>query len=334
MKPRKKVQKTLEFDSPPGIPRQAWVLPWAEEHYPEMVERLREEYPDDLVNAPAVYKKPLPVKGDRYKKGTYVDEWGCVFSNLQDGIIGIVKEPLIKDWKDLVRFKTPDYVLDLDKDEINGFCRHTDRFVLAGTFVRPFERLGFIRTLEQALVDLLEQRPELFDLLHRIHELYIKEVEAWAETEVDAICLMDDWGTQQGLMIAPDLWESIFKPMYRDYAEIAGHYGKYVFMHSDGYIIDIIPGLIEVGINALNSQVACMGVEELGKRFRGKLTFWGEIDRQNLLPNGSLQDIRDAVFQLLENLYDDGGVIAQCEFGPGAKPENVLEVFKTWNQFK
>lgn len=332
MNSKKKVKKTLEFDSPAEIPRQAWILPWAEENYPEMVVRLKTGYPDDLVNAPALYKSPLPAKGGRYRKGTYVDEWGCKFSNLQDGVIGIVQEPLLKDWQDLDDFKAPACVLDLDKEKINEFCKSTDCFVLAGTVVRPFERLGFIRTMEQALMDLLEQPAELFELLKRIHTLYLKEVEAWARTDVDAISLMDDWGTQHGSMVSPEIFKGIFKPFYREYAEIARHYHKYIFMHSDGYIIDIIPDLIECGIQALNSQVFCMGVEELGKRFRGKITFWGEVDRQNLLPYGSLADIRGAVGQIREHLYAHGGVIAQCEFGPGAKPENVLEVFKTWNQ--
>ena len=64
-------------------------------------------------------------------------------------------------------------------------------------------------------------------------------------------------------------------------------------MHSDGNITEIIPDLIEIGIDALNSQLFCMDIEELGKKFRGKITFWGEIDRQNILPNGNRKDIED-----------------------------------------
>jgi hypothetical protein len=73
-----------------------------------------------------------------------------------------------------------------------------------------------------------------------------------------------------------------------------------------------------------------MGVTELGRRFRGQMTFWGEIDRQELLPHGSLDDVRQAVAEMRQSLHADGGVIAQCEFGPGANPDNVLEVFRAW----
>ena len=145
---------------------------------------------------------------------------------------------------------------------------------------------------------------------------------------------MDDWGTQRAMITSPEIFRKIFKPMYRDYAEIARKYGKHVFMHSDGYIIDIIPDLIEVGVNALNSQVFCMGVKELGERFCGKITFWGEIDRQHFLPQGSRQEIEQAVHEMWTHLYADGGVIAQCEFGLEAKPENVLAVFETWNSLR
>jgi len=172
MDSRELVGRTLAFDSPKRIPRQCWILPWAEEKYPEIINRLHREFPDDIIAAPAVYKEPLGIKGDRYSPGIYVDEWGCTFNNLQSGTIGIVREPLLKGWEDLDDFKTPNAVLSLNQKEVNAFCKDTDKFVLSGTVVRPFERLQFIRTMEQALIDLIEQPAELFELLNRIHEHY------------------------------------------------------------------------------------------------------------------------------------------------------------------
>jgi len=334
--PKELVQKTLSFASPQRIPRQICILPWAEEQHPDVVHRLRSDFPDDIVAAPAVYKEPLEVVGNRYSPGIYIDEWGCTFSNLQSGIIGIVQKPLISEWEDLDNFKPPESILNLNREAVNAFCKETDRFVLAGTFQRPFERFQFIRTMERAFVDLIEQPPELFELLDRIHELYRKEVEVWASTDVDAIALMDDWGAQNALITSPNIFRKIFKPMYKEYVEIARQYEKYVFLHSDGYIIDIIQDLIDIGIDALNSQIFCMGIKALGDKFRGKITFWGEIDRQQLLPYGSRQEIENAVSEVWRELYADaeGGVIAQCEFGLGAKPENVYTVFETWNSLK
>ena len=313
----------------PRVPRQAWVLPWAESRYPAEVARLRAEFPDDIVTAPGLYRSPLPVVGSRYEQGIYVDEWGCRFDNIHGGVIGIVREPLIREWSDLEAFRTPACTLAVDRDAVNAFCAATGTFVLAGTLVRPFERLCFLRTMEQALADLFLQPPELLDLLVRLHAHYVAEVEAWARTDVDGVVIMDDWGAQDRMLVSPGLWRRFFKPMYRDYCDVARRYGKFVFMHSDGRIIDILPDLVEVGVQALNSQVSCMGVRELG-RFRGRLTFWGEVDRQGTLAFGSLDDVRHAVREMREHFYAGGGVIAQCEFGPGAKPDNVFEVFRTW----
>jgi uroporphyrinogen decarboxylase len=327
---RELVRRAVEFDRPARVPRQAWVLPWAEEHYPEAVCTLRTEFPDDIVVSPGLYLKPLPVTGQRYQRGTYVDEWGCRFENRHGGVIGVVREPLIGRWDDLDRFRTPDCSLAVDREAVGRFCAGTGQFVLAGTLVRPFERLCFLRTMEQALVDLFTQPPAFTELMRRLHTHYTAEVEAWAGTAVDAIVIMDDWGAQDRMMVAPALWRKLFKPLYRDYCDIARRAGKYVFMHSDGCILDILDDLIEVGVQAINSQVWCMGVGRLS-RFRGRLTFWGEIDRQSILPFGSLADVRQAVTDVRTMLSADGGVIAQCEFGPGAKPDNVLEVFRTWD---
>jgi len=74
----------------------------------------------------------------------------------------------------------------------------------------------------------------------------------------------------------------------------------------------------------------CMGIDHLAP-YKGKITFWGEIDRQHLLPHGTHAEIQKAVHLVKDTLYDKGGIIAQCEFGPGGNPDNVRTVFETWN---
>ena len=88
-----------------------------------------------------------------------------------------------------------------------------------------------------------------------------------------------------------------------------------------------------MGLDAINTQIFCMGVENL-KDFRGKITFWGEIDRQNLLPYATTGEIDSAVRSVYETLWADGGCIAQCEFGAGANPANVYQVFQTWSELR
>ena len=329
MTSRDLVRRALDHASPPRAPRQAWITPWAERHFPAAVARLGAEFPDDIVTAPACYRQAPPGVGDPYAKGICVDAWGCRFENEYDGMLGRVREPLIRRWADLESFRTPACLLAVDRPAIDAFCDTTDRFVLAGTFIRPFERLCFLRTMEQALADVLEQPPEFIDLLDRLRRHYRDEASAWAATRVDAIVIMDDWGAQDRLLVSPETWRRLFKPVYREVCEVARNAGKRVFMHSDGWILEIVPDLIEIGVDALNSQISCMGPSALG-RFRGQITFWGEIDRHAVLSAGSFDDVRRAVAEMRTHLYADGGVIAQCEFGPGARPENVREVFRCW----
>ena len=95
----------------------------------------------------------------------------------------------------------------------------------------------------------------------------------------------------------------------------------------------VFKGIDEIGLDAVNSQIFCMELEKVEK-YRGKITFWGEIDRQHLLPDGSAEDIETAVKEVYDRLWEDGGCIAQCEFGPGANPDNVYTVYKTWNAIR
>lgn len=330
MTSRELVKKSLEFDSPPRIPRQIWTLPWASDHYPEQLKAIQSEFPDDIISSPAFLRMPLKTSGDPYTVGTFIDEWGCIFVNRQQGVIGEVKQPALKDWQDLEQLRFPEELLSVDVEAVNAFCKGTDKFVLAGTCPRPFERLQFIRKTENLMVDLIEHPVEFERLLHKVHEFFLKELELWVATDVDGLTFMDDWGAQRALLISPTLWRNYFKPLYKDYIDMAHSHGKYIFMHSDGHISAIIPDLVELGLDALNSQLFCMDIEDIGRKFRGKITFWGEIDRQYILPFGTPEEVIHAVRRVKEALYQDGGVIAQCEFSAGGKPENVYLVFKTW----
>ncbi len=329
---RELVHRALKFARPERVPRDLWVLPWAAHRYPDMLKKLEAKFPSDIVNAPAFLLKQLKLIGSIYDKGEYFDEWGCRFVNVQRGVYGKIKEPLVKgeNWNELDKIKVPYEVTELDVDKINEFCDNTDKFVLATVYSpRLFERLQFIRGTEQLFRDLIMKPEGLFEVIEKVHQYDLKWFEAWGETDVDGLFFMDDWGSQNSLMINPTLWVEMFKPKYKKYIEIIHKYGKKAFMHSDGYILDIIPHLIELGLDALNSQMFCMGLDRLSQ-FRGKLTFWGELDRQQLLSSGTLDDINNAVRLVKEHLWEDGGCIAQCEFGFGSKPENIYHVFEAW----
>lgn len=335
MTSRELVKATLNFENRSGrVPRQIWTLPWAEENAGKMLKKIQTEFPDDIVTAPTILKKPTIACGDAYAVEESTDDWGCKFTNIHRGVIGEVKEPLVEDedWDDWENIHIPVELLDFDVEQVNAFCKNTDKFVIAGACPRPFEQLQFIRTTPEFYMDLVDPPANMLKFMEKMYAFYCELLEKWAKTDVDALNFMDDWGSQNGLLINPMAWEKYFRPFYQEFIQIAYRNGKKTFMHSDGNTLDIYPRLIDLGLDAFNSQIFCMGLENLEK-YKGKITFWGEIDRQHLLPEGSKEDIVRAVKEVKERLWDHGGCIAQCEFGPGAKEENVYTVFETWSQF-
>ena len=335
MTSRELVYKTLEFKNTQWrAPREMWTLPWASIHYGAELARIKSLYPDDFLTPDPCYKEQGAQTGDAYKKGSHTDAWGCVFEMFEDGYIGEVKTPLVEDdgWSDTSRVRFPNELLSVDIGAVNAQCAATDKFTRAASNPNPFERLQFIRTTELLYCDLTDIPPGLKSFIAKLHSFNCDVMEVWAKTDVDALNMFDDWGSQNSLLINPELWRAVFKPLYKDYIDIAHRAGKKAFMHSDGHTLAIYPDLVELGLDAFNSQIFCIGTDRI-KEFKGKLTFWGEIDRQNLLPYATLGEIAEAVRSVYEAVWNDGGAIAQCEFGVGSKPENVLAVYETWNSF-
>lgn len=332
--PRELVTRALRHEPTPRVPRQMWAGPLAAEAYPEALAEIRRSFPDDIVG-PQITLPPIEgMRGDPDTPGIYVDEWGCEFVNLLKNIMGEVKTPQIQDYAaDLDKVRPPWAWVDIDRDEVNRSCAATDCFVAALAPIRPFERMQFLRGTENILKDILRRPDGFMKLRDMVHEWACALLTKWVQTDIDGVVWYDDWGSQTNLLVRPKLWREIFKPMYADYVKIIHDAGKFAFMHSDGYILDIYEDLIEVGVDAINSQLFCMDIEEIGRRFAGRITFWGEIDRQGILPFGTEEGTRAAVRRVARALYDgNGGVIAQCEFGPEAKPHTVRAVFDEWDR--
>jgi len=337
MTPREIVTLALKFETPPRLPRDLWLLPWARENLAGCVAELERRFPSDFgwIDINPVYRPSLRVQGDPYAIGSYVDEWGCRFINLQRGVIGEVKEPLISDWTRIAEVAPPYETLPDDIESaiglVNQACKASDRFMLTPVFARPWERYQFLRGTENALYDLADIQDGTQELLRAIHAFYLRQFEFWARTDVDALFFMDDWGSQEALLISPTTWRALFKPLYKDYCDLAHAHGKFAFMHSDGNTSAIYEDLIEIGVDAVNSQLFCMDMADLSRRAKGRITFWGEIDRQHVLPSLDPQVGRDAVQKLVRHLYDPkGGLIAQFELSPGSNPDTAIAIFEEW----
>ena len=337
MTSRERILRSLEFRRPDRAPRDLWALPWVELHAAAARDKVLEEFSGDFTRPPGVLAPGDRAHGERNRVGTYTDEWGCVWRCAQDGVVGEVVGPPVAEWSALRTYQPPWEVIEnADWDAADcareANCRSDETFLLAGTGIRPFERMQFLRGSENLLADLAWRPPELELLREMVHEHEMRELDGWVRTNVDAISFMDDWGTQQSLLISPATWRELFKPMYRRYVDRIHAAGKKAFFHSDGHVLAIYEDLIELGVDAVNSQLFCMDIEEIARRFKGRITFWGEIDRQRILPHGTVDEVRAAVGRVRRALDDGaGGVIAQCEWGAANPSENNRAVFEAWN---
>jgi hypothetical protein len=336
---RELVTRCLKFEFPERIPRDLWVLPWASMNYPEALRTIREKFTLDFESPPNVYQPSSRRQGNEYSPGIFIDEWGVAFTNIQAGVIGEVRQPIIQEITDWKSVQPPYEILPADYARARGILKqqhdNSTKFIIGGCCPRPWERYQFLRGSENAMIDIMMPETGTLDLLQAIHQFDLKELEFWASTDIDGLTFMDDWGAQNQLLIPPRVWREIFKPLYKEYCELAHAHNKFIFMHSDGHISEIYEDLIEIGVDAVNSQLFCMNMEDLQQRAKGKITFWGEIDRQHVLPNPNPEVGREAVRKVARYLYDpSGGIIAQFEFGAGANPETAQVIFDEWDQIQ
>ena len=331
---RERVRAALTFSGPDRAPRDVWPLPAMHLFHQDAVDAVEAEYPMDMAWCPLSKDNGAGGLEHLRAPGRYTDDWGCVWHVGEPGVIGEVKQPLLENWSGLAAFQPPWHLLDRrSMDDANLYCDASDRFMLSGMAAQPFERLQFLRGSEALYADIAYGTAELRRLLERVHEYFLRDVESWCRSNVDGVFFQDDWGSNRGPLIAPDAWRALFKPLYRDYCDRIRAAGKFAMFHSDGHIAAIVDDLVEIGVDALNAQLFCMDIEQLAGRHRGRITFWGEIDRQHVLAFGTAADVEAAVRRVRRALDDGaGGVIAQCAWGPDNPVENIRAVYRAWSE--
>jgi len=329
---RQRVIQTLTHQPVDRAPRDLWTLPGVDKCQGEEIAELLRRFPLDIEKADYKYPAGLRAQGKPYEVGQYTDAWGCVWHVAEPGVVGEAKGHPLAEAAAWGSYQPPWELLEPAKmDRVNRSCAASSRFVLAWTETRPFERLQFLRGSEATYIDLAHGSGEMRRLLSMLHDFFCQELTMWAGSDVDGVEFMDDWGSQTSLLISPQMWRELFKPLYRDYCDILHAHDKYAFFHSDGFIAEILEDLIEVGVDAVNAQLFCMDMERLARDFRNKITFWGEIDRQRVLPFGKPGEVREAVDRVRRAFdFGRGGLIAQCEWGLRVPWSNVAAVFEQW----
>ena len=172
-------------------------------------------------------------------------------------------------------------------------------------------------------------------LRDKIMEYNHRVIDNWLNVEgIDGLFFSDDWGSQEGLFMKPEDWRKFYKPCYKELFDRTKSGGLDVWMHLDGNIKDIIPDLIEIGLDVYNPvQNDCMDIEWLGREFGGHLCFNGGVDVQGTLVHGSTRDVKREVYELV-NLFGrfNGGYIGGTSHSimPETPLDNVIAVYEAF----
>jgi len=335
---RERVIRAIEFTTPDRVPVMHRTLPGAFRRYGRKLEELYAKYPSDVLLSPTLRAPFNFVNPAREGSGVgrVADIWGCVWERTTDEYAGQVVGYPLADWRKLEDYQFPDPLLGHEGSEelVTAVAKDGHRHYVIAAAGTIYHRYCFLRGMENALVDVVEESEPFKLLLDRITDFAVARVEFWTEfVEVDGILIEDDWGTQQNLLINPKSWRKWFKPVYRRVVEAIHAGGAYAHFHTDGNTRAIIPDLIEVGFDEVNPQVWVMGVEELGQAFAGKVCFRADLDRQWALPRGSVADVEAHVRQTYKALgRPEGGYIGYGQIGPDvplANAEAMLRTFTT-----
>ena len=312
--------KSLNFDNPELIPISAGILPAAWMKYREALDDLVAEHPV-LFGEQSGGRDYDAIHTETYIAGDHVDVWGCVWSNLKTGMEAIVTGHPVPTRADVRALKVP----EKDAGFPHGFM---------------YLRLQDLRGFEQLMIDFAEDPPELQLLIDKVLAYNVRQAGLLLAALTDRgssgtiVTFGDDLGMQQRLPISPRKWRRYLKPAYEAIYRPFRDAGFYVYMHTDGHIIEIIPDLVDCGVNVVNPQVRANGLDHLDETCKGKVCVDLDLDRQ-LFPFATPQQIDDHVREAVEVLgAPEGGLWLKAEIGEDVPLENVAAIFNALETYR
>ncbi len=312
---------------------------------------LREELEDVLVRHPLHF--PGFRRGQRdfdhwehgpaHRQGErYTDAWGCVWDNTWSGLEGQVVEHPLAEWSTLAGYRAPESAFDEDRrreERERVISAQAAGEVAFGGMSHGFllMRLWYLRGFEQLMADLMEGPPELERLIEIVTDHNQQLVQEWLTAGVDVVDFGEDLGTQRASVVSPATFRKWIAPAYRRLMELCRKAGAQVFLHSDGYIMELVDDLLVCGVTILNPQDLANGIDTLAKHVKGRVCICLDIDRQSIVPFGTRKEIRELVREEVVKLGSpQGGLMFIAGIYPPTPAENVdalccaLEEFRTY----
>ena len=186
-------------------------------------------------------------------------------------------------------------------------------------------RLTYLRGFEGFLEDVADRSDAFLDLLERITRFWVRVSERMADLQPDFVGFPDDLGMQHSLPMSPASWRALLKPAYERIFRPVREAGATVHMHTDGYIVDIIPDLIDAGVGILNPQDLVNGLGNLERLAKGRATIDLDIDRQSVTVFGTPDDVRRHIAECAERLGSPTGGLSMLYGAYGGTPVENIE---------
>ena len=274
----------------------------------------------------------------------FTDSWGCVWESAINGIEGVVIEHPLADWEAFSSYQAPDPLVQWDREpadwpgareRINTAQDHeelTSGGLPHGFF---FMRLQYLRGFENLMIDLATEEPRLPTLIDMVVEHNSKLVQQWLQMGVDVVNFGEDLGTQIAAIISPAAFHKWVTPAYQKLMQPCRQAGTLVYLHSDGYIMELMDEFIDCGGDIINPQDLCNGIDNLAKYVKGRMCICLDIDRQKIMPYGTCQEIHELIEEEVRKLGSPrGGLEMICGIYPPTPPENVDALCEALEDFR
>jgi uroporphyrinogen decarboxylase len=332
----------LNHQSPDRVPRNFWAEPPT---WNRLFQHVGHENKEQLLVDLEIDIRSLEVSSPADKQcgnGVFQNFWGERFvyqstpwGPMREDIPGALAEATSFD--DLLNFSwsSPDI---FDYSSLPEQCRHWNDYALLYGFADIWERPALVRGLQNMFLDMVD-RPDWVHFLGRKFTDFYKEdytrAAEMSKGQIDLFLLISDLGSQRGPLVSKRMFREFIAPYIKEMCDLIHSLGAKVLFHSCGSIIPLISDLIELGVDILDpiQPVGGMTPEALKSEFGDRLCFHGGIDMQQLLPQGTPEEVRAGAKRYEEILGKNGGyILAPAHlFQPDVPPENVLAVYEeTW----
>jgi len=278
------------------------------------------------------------------ERDLFVGEWGLTWKRV-GYYYEIVKSPLRDATiKEVLAYPFPDPSDPGRYEGLEEWAKQlyygTDYCVVAG---HPWPAVGVLELgcwlfgFEKFMTDIIIDKRLVIAFMDRYIEFQKELVGRYLDIVrpyVQIVDTADDLGTQLGPMISPKLYREMIKPYHMEYVQFIKSKVPHakVSMHSCGSVFDLIPDLIEIGIDILNPiqpLAKKMEPSRLKKAYGDRLTFHGGIDVQDILPHRQLEEVDSYVRDTIRELASRGGYIlgASHNIQPDVPPANIVAMY-------